>query len=403
MMDPQHAILPNGLEVIAQPLPNSKSLAMALLLRSGSRADLLPGSAHFLEHMMFKSGKYSATELSEAFDAIGAHANAYTAHEITTYTSFALPKTQSRQTELLFGMMQPNLETHELELEREVILEEIELYRDDPMNFALEQSAARYFGQHPLGQPVIGNRETVAQISKNTLQQHLATHCTTTNMVLAVCGVYNWQELLSDTTRFSADLRQGTRHVSPAQSFKPQHGIVPIQHDSALCQISFLASGFAANHPLELAAAVLARILGDSENSRLSWALTHRGLALSVGLDHEGHSDVGTFYGSLECSPEHTQTCLELLEKTIDHAKKHGISSQELMRTKRKLEVGLALRLETPNAWLGGFAEDFVLQNDLRSPQAVLQQIRDIRLEDVNAALEHSRLDQPLVVVLGER
>jgi predicted Zn-dependent peptidase len=400
-MTPRHTIFQNGLEVIAQPLPHAKSLAMALLLRSGSRADGLAGTAHFLEHMMFKSGKYSASELSESFDAIGAHANAYTAHEITTYTSFALPKTQSRQTELLFGMMQPRFKPDELELEREVILEEIELYRDDPMNLALEQSAKAYFGQHPLGQPVIGSRESVQRISSQTLRQHLQTHCTTANMVLAVCGVFDWERLLEDTMHWSEPLPHGVRHHASATTFQPKSGVLRVEHDSALCQISFLASGFAANHRLELPAAVLGRILGDSENSRLSWALTHRGLALSVGLDHEGHSDVGAFYGSFECNPEHTQACLDILTDTIVHAKKHGISSQELARTKRKLEVGLALRLETPNAWLGAFAEDFVLQNDLRSPKEVLQQIRDIKLEEVNAALEQSGLEQPLVLVLG--
>jgi predicted Zn-dependent peptidase len=401
-MNPQHTILPSGLEVIAQPMPHAKSVAMALLLRSGSRADVVGGTAHFLEHMMFKSGTLPALGLSQAFDAIGAHANAYTSHELTSYTSAALPKTQSRQTELLFGMMQPSLNTNELELEREVILEEIELYRDDPMNLALEQSAALYFGQHPLGRPVIGSREGVQRISQATLKQHLESHCTTANMVLAVCGVYDWERLLEDAAQFSAKLPRGERHLSPAQTVQPQSGIRQVTHDSALCQISFVASGFAVNHPLELPAAVLGRILGDAENSRLSWALVHHGLALSVGLDHEGHSDLGAFYGSLECDPEHTKQCLEILQQTIAQTKHQGISQSELSRTKRKLEVGLALRFETPNAWLGAFAEDFALQNDLRSPKEVLKQIRAISLEDVNHALEASGLEQPLIVVLGE-
>jgi predicted Zn-dependent peptidase len=401
-MTPQHAILPNGLEVIAQPMPHAKSVALALVVRSGSRADTLGGTAHFLEHMMFKSGKHSALGLSQAFDSIGAYANAFTSHELTTYTSFALPKTQSQQTELLLGMMQPKLEPSEIALEREVILEEIELYRDDPMNIALEQSASAYFGQHPLGQPVIGTRESVRQISQASLKQHLDSHYTSANMVLAVCGKYDWERLLEDARHYSSQFPVGQRHPSPALAVKPKHGILPIQHDSAHVQVSFVANGFAANHSLELPAAVLSRILGDSENSRLSWALVHSGLALSVSLEHEGHSDVGAFYGALECDPENTQACLDLLAQTIKNTKQHGITQHELTRIKRKLEVGLALRLETPNAWLGAFAEDYVLQGDLRSPLEVLQQIRAIRLEEVNQALAASGLEQPMVVALGE-
>ncbi|MFN3266908.1 MAG: M16 family metallopeptidase [Deinococcales bacterium] len=400
-MNPQYARLENGLEVIAQPLPHAKSVAVSLAVRSGARSDKLAGTAHFLEHMMFKSGRLDTLELANAFDAIGAQVNAFTAHELTSYSSFGLPKTQSRQCELLFTMLQPQLLPEEIELEREVILEEIELYRDDPMSVALEQSSAIYFAKHPLGKPVIGRRESVRRLQQHHLQRFLSQHYSAQNMVLGVCGVYDWQTLLSDAQHFSHGLAQGERQVYHAQHFVPQTGIVRFRYEAALCQISLLARGFRAKDPLELAAVAGAKILGEAENSRLAWALVHRGLALSLNLEHEGHSDVGAFYGTLECSPNEQENCLELLLQTLDHARRHGVEAHELARLKRRLEVGLALRLETPSAWLGAFVEDFVLQGDLQSPEEVLAQIRAIRLEDVNRALWESGLHTPLVLSLG--
>ncbi len=402
-MKPLQAVLPNGLEIIAQPMPAARSTAVAVLLRSGARADVQLGTAHFLEHMLFKgAANFSALELSQAFDAIGAHANAFTSHENTTYTAAALPKQQSRLTELLLGMMQPKLNPTDIELERNVILEEIELYRDDPMSIALESSAAHYFQHHPLGRPVIGTKQTVSSISQADLQTFLTTQYGTANMVMAVCGIFDWQRLLEDVAQFSENIVRGARTQPSFPSFTPKSGLQIIHHDSAHTQISFIASGFAAGHPLELPAAIAARIIGDSENSRFAWALVNDGTALAAGLEHEGHSDIGAFYGSIECPNEHAQTSLERVQAALQQVKTKGISAAELERMKRKLEVGIALRLETPSAWLGAFAEDYLMQNDLRPPAVVLEELRAVSLEQVNAALEMSGLENPLFVVLGE-
>lgn len=401
-MKPLHTQLPNGLTIIAQPMPAARSTAMAVVLRSGARQDQKLGTAHFLEHMLFKGNTVlSALELSKAFDALGAHANAFTSHETTTYTASGLPQIQTTLTKLLLAMQAPRLDITDIELERQVILEEIELYRDDPMSLALESSAAHYFKAHPLGRPVIGTNNTVAHISRIDLQTHLNSHYTTSNMILAVCGIFDWQQLLEDAQAFSQALPIGQPFEANTDKFSPTQGLVHVPHDCTHNQISFIAQGYKAGHALELPAAIASRITGDSENSRFTWALVDDGTALAASLEHEGHTDLGAFYGSLECSPEHSSECLERLSDELRNIRQNGITAAELNRMKRKLEVGLALRLETPSAWLGAFSEDYVLQNDLREPSAVLEELRAVSLEQVNAALFESGLEQPLIVNLG--
>jgi predicted Zn-dependent peptidase len=393
--------LPNGLEVIAQPMP-ARSVAVGVFVRSGAREDVIPGAAHFLEHMMFK-GAYpmNALELNRAFDAIGASANAFTAHEHTVYSAASLPETQSRLTKLLLGMMRPDLELRDVELERTVILEEIELYRDDPMSVAMERSAAAYFGSHPLGRSVIGSSESVSSIGQTDLRAHCETNYHAANLVLVACGAVNWEQLLEDAATFPT---VGAQHAAPLHAipFTPRDGLEVVQHDSALAQIALIAPGFPAKHPLELPAAIASRIIGDAENSRFSWALVDDGMALSASLEHEGHRDVGGFYGSFECAPEDVTETLERVHFELTRVKREGIGASELERMKRKLEVGLAMRLETPSAWLGAFGEDYILQNDLRDPDAVLEELRDVTLEQVNDAVQASGLESPFVLALGE-
>ena len=402
-MKPFHATLPNGLTVIAQPMPAARSLAMSVVLRSGARQDAKLGTAHFLEHMLFKGNlKYTAFELSKAFDTLGGHANAFTSHETTTYTASGLPEIQSDLTKLLLGMQTPRLDLSEIELERQVILEEIELYRDDPMSLALESSAAHYFKLHPLGRPVIGTSLTVSSITKTDLQAYLNRHYTTNNMILAVCGIFDWQRLLDDAQAFSQAIPKGQILELDNPDFSPDQGLIQVTHDCTHNQISFIAKGYKAGHALELPAAIASRIIGDSENSRFAWALVDDGTALAAHLEHEGHTDIGAFYGSLECSPEHTRECLERLDGQLKTVRQNGITIAELNRMKRKLEVGLALRLETPSAWLGAFSEEYVLQNDLQEPNAVLEQLRAVTIDQVNSALSESGLEQPMIVNLGE-
>ncbi len=392
--------LSNGLEVIAQPML-ARSVAVGVFVRSGAREDIIPGTAHFLEHMMFKGASgLNALELNRAFDAIGASANAFTSHEHTVYSAAALPETQSCLTRLLLGMMHPDLEPSNIELERAVILEEIELYRDDPMSVSMERCATAYYGVHPLGQSVIGTAQNVSSLTQADLQAHLQANYHAANLVVVACGAVDWQQLLEDASSFPAASSRTSSHSD--ESCTPRSGLEVVQHDSALAQIAFIAPGFPAKHVLELPAAIASRIIGDSENSRLSWALVDDGTALSASLEHDGHRDVGAFYGSLECAPEDVPEALERLHIELTRVKREGITRAELERMKRKLEVGLAMRLETPSAWLGAFGEDYVLQDDLRDPDAVLEELRDVTLEQINDAVQASGLESPFVLALGD-
>jgi predicted Zn-dependent peptidase len=269
------------------------------------------------------------------------------------------------------------------------------------MSVAMERSAAAYFGSHPLGRSVIGSTESVSSISQNDLRAHLESNYQSSNMVLVACGAVDWEQLLEDAAAFPTVEAQHAA-PQPVTSFTPRSGLEVVQHDSALAQISLIAPGFPAKHPLELPAAIASRIIGDAENSRFSWALVDDGTALSASLEHDGHRDVGAFYGSFECAPEDVAETLERVHSELTRVKREGIGAPELERMKRKLEVGLAMRLETPSAWLGAFGEDYILQNDLRDPDAVLEELRGVTLEQVNDAVQASGLESPFVLALGE-
>ena len=155
-------ILPNGLEIVAERNPKAYSTALGFFVRAGSRdeTDEVAGVSHFLEHMMFKgTPTRTADDVNREFDEMGASYNAFTSEEHTVYYAAVLPEYQVQASELLADILRPSLRLEDFEMEKQVILEEIRMYEDQPPFGADEKCRALYFGEHPLARSVLGTVE----------------------------------------------------------------------------------------------------------------------------------------------------------------------------------------------------------------------------------------------------
>lgn len=151
--------LPNGLQIVGQPMPDFESVAVSYYVRTGSRDEPDPGIAgvsHFLEHMVFKGTKtLDWQEITLEFNKIGAELNAFTSHESTVYYARVLGEYLERAVELLSDMMYPRLAESDFETEKEVIINEIARSEDQPYNLAFRRMMKTYFAEHPLGHDVL--------------------------------------------------------------------------------------------------------------------------------------------------------------------------------------------------------------------------------------------------------
>src|SRR3954451_18104263 len=183
--------LPNGLDIVAERNPDAHSVAMGLFVKTGSRDEdpSVNGVSHFLEHMMFKgSSKYTWEDVNRIFDEMGARYNAFTSQEMTAYYANVLPEFTERTIEHLAHLLRPAIRNEDFTTEKNVILEEIAMYLDDPGHRLYEKLMEVHFGNHPLSMSVLGSADSITKLKRDQMANYFKSRYGPGNMVLLVTG-----------------------------------------------------------------------------------------------------------------------------------------------------------------------------------------------------------------------
>src|ERR1700737_2549899 len=162
----------NGLRVIAETNPPARSVALGFFVRTGSRDETadVSGVTHFLEHMVFKgTPRRTALDVNRDFDRIGANYNAFTSEENTVFYAAILPEYLPQAVDLLADILRPSLRGDDFEMEKNVIIEEIGMYEDQPMWSAYDHAKRAYFAEHPLGNSILGTPETIRALTRDQI------------------------------------------------------------------------------------------------------------------------------------------------------------------------------------------------------------------------------------------
>ncbi len=200
----QHTRLPNGLEIIAETRASAFSAAVGVFVQAGARDESpeVAGVSHFLEHMLFKgTPTRSAADVNRLFDEMGASANAFTSEEQTVYYASVLPELADRAVDLLGDMMRPSLDETEFETEKQVILEEIMMYEDQPPFGADEKSRELFFAGHPLAHSVLGSRESIAGLNVEAMRSYHAARYVPENLLIVGCGRIDFERFVREVER----------------------------------------------------------------------------------------------------------------------------------------------------------------------------------------------------------
>ncbi|MBL9125165.1 MAG: insulinase family protein, partial [Planctomycetaceae bacterium] len=227
--------LANGLEIVAECNPEAHSEALGFFVKTGSRdeSDEVAGVSHFLEHMVFKgTPTRSGEDVNREFDEMGAHYNAFTSEEATVYYASLLPEFQEKAVDLLADILRPALRGEDFDTEKQVILEEIKMYEDQPPFGADEKCKAAYFGAHPLGRSVLGTIDSVGGLPVEKMRSYFEQRYSPANIVLAAAGKVDFPQLVAAAERrcgawtpFAAE-----RKIEPA---RPHPGFTCLQKASA--------------------------------------------------------------------------------------------------------------------------------------------------------------------------
>ena len=384
--------LSNGLDVIAEINPASHSAALGFMVKTGSRdeAPEVAGVSHFLEHMMFKgTATLNSQQVNEEFDAMGAKNNAFTSNEVTCYWANVLPEFTGRALNLLSDMMRPSIRPEDFDMEKKVILEEIALYLDRPSHVLFEAVMADHFGSHPMAASVLGTKESIAALARDSMKTYFDARYGPGNMVLAAAGALDFDEFVKLAEKYCGHWpRVNVQRAYPNPILKPKRHHIS---DPKLKRhyIAGLCPGPSAQDESRYPAMVLSDVLGDHEGSRLFWALVEPGLADEADFSFYPHDHTGSFLVYASCDPERATQVEGILLGELNKLLKEGLTPDEVQRSKNKIESGTVLQGESTLARMRGLASRWTYNREYRSLEEDLAKLESISrqsLLDVAAA-----------------
>ncbi len=403
-IQPELHTLPSGLKVLIEADSAAQTIAAGVFVATGAR-DEAPeqlGASHFLEHLMFKgSDQVSAAELNQRLDALGGHANAFTSDEHTVYHAAALPEQQRELLATLAVLLTPALRPDEINTERGVILEEIEMYADQPDTRLIDALRAQYWGDHPLGHLILGTPHTVSTLDAVTLRQNFMARYGTPQVTLVACGKLDVPALFDQAAELSAQWPSRAAFARAYPLHTPKSAL-SVQTDAQLLrsQVALCSPGLSTHDPLRLAAQVLADIIGG-ENGRLYWTLLDTGLCDSADLSHLDYDGAGTFEGGFSCDPTRTQQVLDTFRAVLQEVQQRGVTHQEVQRSARKLAVSSVLHAETPQGRLFSLGMNYLSRQEVLSSSQSVKRYLEITPQDVQAVLDRRPFEVLSITALG--
>lgn len=399
--------LPNGLQVLAQRMPDMESAAVAFYVRTGSRDEHDPalyGVSHFLEHMVFKgTADRSGDDITLAFNHMGAEFNAFTSFEETVYHARVLSDELPNAVALLADMMRPRLDADDFARERDVILAEITRGEDQPTQVAGRQFYQTYFNGTSLGHDVIGSKESIASMTIEEMRAYFARRYAANNLILAVAGKLEWPQVLELADKYCSGWQVGDQG-RPTEPFVPTPTVKHIPRELQQQHI-LLGYPFPAQESKEYYAAMMgADILGDGSGSRLFWNITHKGLAEAAVSQYSPFNGLGMHFFYIGSAPDAAADVLALVRAEIASIEADGVHEDELARAKAKLigstvldgESTMRRMMNLPNSWL--------IDGRLKTIEEDIADIEAVTVEDVNRVFQHwPSADRTVMLTMGPR
>jgi predicted Zn-dependent peptidase len=398
-----HKQLSNGLDVIAEVNPDSHSTALGLFVKTGSRDESMDinGVSHFLEHMMFKgSTKYTWEDVNRIFDEMGARYNAFTSQETTAYYANVLPEFTERTVEHLSHLLRPALRDSDFNTEKNVILEEIAMYLDDPGHRLYEKLMDVHFGNHPLSMSILGSPESIQKLQRDQMERYFRGRYGPRNMVLAATGKLEFDEIVKLAEKYcGAWPPVDAPREQPSPMYKPQR--LEMTDPKLNRQYTMgMTPGPSAQDDRRFAARVLADVIGDSDGSRFYWALVDNAIAEDADFGFYPHDGCGSFYIALTTDPDRTDQALNIALAELEKAKK-DITPDEVERAKNKIASSLVLQGEVPLGRMRSIGGQWIYNKEYRSLEQDMATLMAVNTDSLLQLMKDFPFDPMTLVTLG--
>jgi predicted Zn-dependent peptidase len=379
--------LDSGERVISERLAHVRSVSIGFWIGAGSRdeTDAKAGLSHFIEHLLFKgTASYSAQQIAEIFDGLGGELNAATSREHTVV--FARVPDDKLEVALdVMGEMVFAPAFAELDAEREVVLEEIAMYEDQPQELVHDLISEATFGTHPLGRPVIGRAEIISSVSRRVVSGYHRSMYVPGNVVVAAAGNLKHEEferlLVRVQRRAAAPARKGPR-VRPPLVKAPPPDLRFQRKDTEQYHVCVAAPGIARSDRRRFAASLLDGILGGSASSRLFQEIREkRGMAYAVYSFASQYTDTGQLGVYIGTREDNLAPCLEIASEQIADIAAGNVLPEELARAKDNLNGRIMLSMESTSNRMSRLGKSLITDTELLSIERIMAEIDAVEPE----------------------
>ena len=380
-------VLSNGLTLLVETLPQAYSISAGFFVKTGSRDEspVESGASHFLEHLVFKgSEKRSSDDVNKEFDKMGASYNACTGVESTIFYSSFLPEFLEPILELWSDILRPAIRQSDFDSERQVILEELKMYQDEPPYEIDELARHSFFNGHPLGAPVIGTLESLNAMTTDVIRDYFNRQYAPNNIVLCVTGKVDFELAVRLAEKyFSAWKPQNiTRTLQP---FVPGKLLKEIIIPTAAEE--YIIDWIPGPNPVGkdyYTALLMAALIGDDVGSRFYWDLSDVGITNSALYSYVIYTEVGAFNASFSCNPENEIECLEAISNVYKNILKNGFTKEEFELTLRCIQSAMIMRDEDVISRMHTVANDWIYEKKYLTVDDEIEVLKSVALDDIN-------------------
>lgn len=382
-------ILENGITVVMEKIPYVKSVSIGFWIEAGSRYETVKnnGVSHFIEHMLFKgSKKRNAKEIAESIDSIGGQLNAFTGKECTCYYAKVLDNHLPIAIDVLGDMiLNPKFQEEEIEKEKTVVMEEINMYEDSPEEIAHDLLAEALFNRHSLSYPILGKENTLKSFNKSIIMDYYNRFYVPDNIVVSIAGNFDIDTTLDLLTSYFKDW--GLRHGKNQEFQKPEisQTLKGRYKDTEQLHLCIGMQGIPQGEDKLYPLLILNNIFGGSMSSRLFQSIREeRGLAYSVYSYPTLYKDIGTFNIYVGLNPNQLENVSNIIIKEIEGIKeKKNITREEIYKSKEQLKGNYILGLESTSSRMSAMGKNQLLLNKVYTQREILQKIDSVKCEDI--------------------
>ena len=383
-------VLPNGLRLITVPRLDTPSVTVMVLVEAGSKYERAEenGLSHFLEHMCFKGTikRPKPMQISAELDALGAQYNAFTSYEFTGYYAKVASSNAKKAIEIVSDLyLNPTFNPGEIEREKGVIIEEMNMYEDLPNRKVQDDAMALLYGDQPAGRSILGTKEIIRGVGKKDFIAYRAKHYLPQSTIVVISGSFKEKDIVTEVTRHFSKLKTDTKATKESvrdEQKSPRIFVRNKQSDQSHVVIAF--RGYPVTHAKSYPVIVLANILGGTMSSRLWQVVRERlGAAYYVRAGHDALTDHGVFEISVGLDTSRINEVLRAITAEVSKLKRSLVGKEELARAKDSIIGRFLLGLERSDDIAEYYGLQEVIKGSMLTPEEYIHAIKQVSANEL--------------------